>query len=883
MFVLLLILLSSLVSATNISSGITSYYKLDTSNTTQPDELDTYDGTVSGATYTASGEINGSYSFDGVNDVMTIPIQQTWWIGGSRTINLWIKTTQTTTDSIFGHQGDTSYDDGVNHVIFAGNSGAGDNEAGKLKITCRSTYPSDNKHLVAYTTSATDYNDGDWHMITTVITASTHIVKIYVDGDSKSLTYVKEEVMTSFDDTANLGFGASNGEHAGTTEPIDAELDEIGMWEKELNQTEITDLYNAGSGFQYPFNYSAPIQNFKVTASNNYGESINSFNITIDGATYTTTNGTVVTSLFTNASSLYDIDFTSDDYFNKSVSNINISSNYAFTGLFQTQVNFMAVELTSNNLISNFTMGDENGTLSNTTTSGTSTLFLKAGTNIVINFTSVEGYYNFTDTLTLTPKSITNYNLTGVHNAKITILGYNYTVSGAVVSLPNITGGINYSNTSFSTSFVSPNNSIIVNATSNIPCSIYLTSRPDFTISHNTNFKNYTPVKGSNTINFTLFQDESLFFSASDIISGASLDNYNLSLSGSSTYLYDNYTGTSFFRALSPDSYALIVKKDGYATYLDSAVVIVDGFLTNISALMSNVLNEVVIKVEDATGRAIELALVRITRQSDGALVSSTYTDGFGEVEITANDLINYYINVTYLGYDEWYKTFNPTGNSYTVVLEPTISRIDYSNGITGFIRPIDNVPLLNDTFYNFSFSFNSTTWEVTDCWFEIYNGSNLLTSNSSYCNASTGVVYNSFNTSDYNNIKVLATLRINDTANITFFEYYTITNFFKGDFSLMVFFEDVSSFSGSGFNNFTRFLIAIIVIIGVLTMSVGQLNIVGGKGTKTMVLLTALVGVFSFIGWLTIPNIPYNAGQWILFILTGVTTLVVVIMGKVK
>ena len=45
-----------------------AYWKLDTNNATQPDATGNYDGTVNGATYTASGEINGAYNFDGTND-----------------------------------------------------------------------------------------------------------------------------------------------------------------------------------------------------------------------------------------------------------------------------------------------------------------------------------------------------------------------------------------------------------------------------------------------------------------------------------------------------------------------------------------------------------------------------------------------------------------------------------------------------------------------------------------------------------------------------------------------------------------------------------------------------------------------------------------------
>src|SRR6056297_434106 len=77
----------SFVSA-DLTTDIESYWKFDGDAT---DSVGSNDGTVSGATYTASGKINGAYSFDGT-DYMTISddfnfIQNT----GDFTISAWVK------------------------------------------------------------------------------------------------------------------------------------------------------------------------------------------------------------------------------------------------------------------------------------------------------------------------------------------------------------------------------------------------------------------------------------------------------------------------------------------------------------------------------------------------------------------------------------------------------------------------------------------------------------------------------------------------------------------------------------------------------------------------------------------------------------------------
>ena len=43
------------------------------------------------------------------------------------------------------------------------------------------------------------------------------------------------------------------GNSADTFSAFDGVIDEVGLWSKVLSATEITDLYNSGAGFAYPF------------------------------------------------------------------------------------------------------------------------------------------------------------------------------------------------------------------------------------------------------------------------------------------------------------------------------------------------------------------------------------------------------------------------------------------------------------------------------------------------------------------------------------------------------------------------------------------------------------------------------------------------------
>jgi len=84
----------------------------------------------------------------------------------------------------------------------------------------------------------------------------------------------------------------------------------------------------------YTFNVTdtcAPVgaNNFSITAKNNYGETLNTFNATIDGVTYNTTTGTITTHVLDNSTSLYNITLYSNSHDNRTYANHNVSSNLA--------------------------------------------------------------------------------------------------------------------------------------------------------------------------------------------------------------------------------------------------------------------------------------------------------------------------------------------------------------------------------------------------------------------------------------------------------------------------------------------------------------------------------------------------------------------------
>lgn len=108
---------------------------------------------------------------------------------------------------------------------------------------------------------------------------------------------------------------------------FDGNIDEFGYWQKVLNSTEISELYNSGSGLQYP--YVSANTNATITAENSYtGAPLSNFTAVWNGTTYNTTTATITLPIDKNSTSLWNISVSADNYFTNTSLNVNLSTNH---------------------------------------------------------------------------------------------------------------------------------------------------------------------------------------------------------------------------------------------------------------------------------------------------------------------------------------------------------------------------------------------------------------------------------------------------------------------------------------------------------------------------------------------------------------------------
>lgn len=208
-----------------------AYYKLDVDSSSQTDSTGNGNtGTVTSATYTSSGKINGGYDFDGSNDYIDIDGIQTY-----------VKKTEDYTVSLW-FKADTPNDSGG--VIFQSGTGATDRNVIRLA----------GNSLVGniYTGSWINNNIGSTSFTDT---SSWHHIVMIRDSSSNSVTvYLDDSLITGNDNNGGASSsGAIIGANTGTSNHFNGKIDEIGIWSRKLISSEVTQLYNSDAGLSYPF------------------------------------------------------------------------------------------------------------------------------------------------------------------------------------------------------------------------------------------------------------------------------------------------------------------------------------------------------------------------------------------------------------------------------------------------------------------------------------------------------------------------------------------------------------------------------------------------------------------------------------------------------
>jgi len=221
--------------ASYLVTDLVAYYKLDeTSGTTAYDSLGNYNGTNTGATVNKTGKIGQCYDFENLNsDYINLNNGATLGddldLTGDFTISAWINLESFAQSPYYNIIVGKRIDVENYQLAFRVSS------SGKLNLLTNGGVISSTGTLITtgsfYHVVVTRDNDGN--------------TTFYLNGNSDSSS---SSLSISHLNT-NLYIGRAERDF----NAFDGKIDEVGIWSRALNATEVSDLYNNGIGFSYPF------------------------------------------------------------------------------------------------------------------------------------------------------------------------------------------------------------------------------------------------------------------------------------------------------------------------------------------------------------------------------------------------------------------------------------------------------------------------------------------------------------------------------------------------------------------------------------------------------------------------------------------------------
>ncbi len=853
----------------NLFVGLVSWYRFEGLAGDVVDFQGNQSGINEGATRGVEGIIGNGFQFDGVGDYINI---STSLIAGdtSVTVSCWVNATSSAGDDGF----------------FTINSDGGGSSSGFAAATHDGNYEIVVEG-VAFGSTGIGINTNAWSNL--VATRNGNDYELYVNNTLGSAGTIGGGTFGS----VNLLAARSA---PGITFFFGGLIDECGIWDRVLNSTEISDLFNDGAGI-------SPV-NFPVVTLNTPIDNFNSSSQTIDF------NGSI-----SSIAAIANVSLIIDNSYNQTNSSGTNDANYLFQSTLADGIYTWKYESCNiNNGCTNssgrtFTI-DSTNPLINITRPLSTQGVLKVGSPINLNWTLVEANpdtcffdYNFINTtVSCTTNTTFNY-VSDINNVTVwandTFGGINFTFREFNVTLMENVETFNpftfESKTETLTINITTNGSTLSDAT--LFYGGVSSGSGDITSTGNDNFDitttQDTPLGvGNNSwfyeinflgerINSTENQQ-----SVGDIVLGvcnsslsipylnftfknettnqedvtASITNsiwtYTLGTGAvNKTFNYANSTESfNYTFCFSPPNQTLSTTLDiAYTNTLSQQRTFTPTLLTlsNLTTqqtlyLLPNILGLFTqFATQDTLGNTLAAVKAVITRTLGGSTISVTSdeTDGSGLVVFFLDPDVTYTATFSLSGFANNIFAFVPITDLRTVIMGSIVSVVvngsTISLGTSYDIEP-SNSSLQNNTVITFSFNV-TTAQTVSLISLNITNSTNqrLFVSNTGQ-----GFISGTLNTN--NDTRLFGEFIIVTTnETIVIKKVWIIGQDFTGDYSIK---RQMTLFNDYGFNEFIKFLLIIFSIGGVMIFLSRDNQL---EDEVKMAVLIIMVWIFSVVGWL--------------------------------
>ena len=233
-------LISSMLKAT-VSSLLTGLYAVYKAESNANDSLGTYNGSaIGGVTYT-TGKSNNAFTLNGTTGNVQLP-DNSLNFTGDFSISIWINPTSVSGFSgLLGNQIGVTISNFYGYFCFF--------NAGYIYFDIYNGVGTPNGRWRTTSTISTS----TWTHLT-IVKKPNQAIKYYINGtlDTAVLTFGGNGGAVVYH-TTNLATLGANRYGLGTDGFYNGKIDEVNFWNKELTATEVTDLYNTGTGKFYPY------------------------------------------------------------------------------------------------------------------------------------------------------------------------------------------------------------------------------------------------------------------------------------------------------------------------------------------------------------------------------------------------------------------------------------------------------------------------------------------------------------------------------------------------------------------------------------------------------------------------------------------------------
>ena len=220
------------------STLLTNLYAVYKAESNANDSLGAYNGTAQGGLTYTTGKSGNAFTFNGTNAHVLMPVNSMKKTTFS--VNFWIFNLVAQNATILTDFGN----DGLNKGFY-------------LDLNTNSSHTirfvgfNSSTNIIALSATGSPSFLNRWSM--TTITVSGTSLKIYLDGTLTSSGTMSNTLNYVTNSYPCIGAYKLNNNTPSDYLSNTSKIDELGIWNKEVTATEVTELYNAGAGKFYPY------------------------------------------------------------------------------------------------------------------------------------------------------------------------------------------------------------------------------------------------------------------------------------------------------------------------------------------------------------------------------------------------------------------------------------------------------------------------------------------------------------------------------------------------------------------------------------------------------------------------------------------------------